>query len=219
MATQTDYQTKLKVCGLTSLEDARFVSGALAHYLGFIFYKGSPRHITPAKAGAIINWIEGPECVGVFVNEPLDDVNAVARQTGIDYVQLHGEETPSYCQLIEKPLIKVIHITDSDEPEAIAKKIEPYRKVADYFLFDTKTEDQWGGTGQTFDWQILEKITRDIPFFLSGGLNPRNVRLACQQVRPYAIDISSGLESEPGIKDFDKVEELMEEMRDIWDSQ
>ncbi|HLR25191.1 MAG TPA: phosphoribosylanthranilate isomerase [Fodinibius sp.] len=219
MMKRTAEQTKLKVCGLTSLEDARFVSGALAHYLGFIFYEESPRHITPAKAGAIINWIQGPECVGVFVNQPLDDVNAVARQTGIDYVQLHGNENPEYCQLIEKPVIKVIHINDESTPEELVKGIDAYQEVADFLLFDTKTEDQWGGTGQSFDWKLLDKLTPDIPFFLSGGLTPDNVQSACRSVQSYGIDMSSGLEAEPGIKDFDKVERLMDKMRDIWEKQ
>src|SRR6056297_3665290 len=100
MFANEEERTKVKRCGLTSLEDARFASGALAHYLGFIFYEESPRFIKHAEAGAIINWIEGPECVGVFVNQPLDDVNMIARQTGVDMVQLHGDEPKAYCSLV-----------------------------------------------------------------------------------------------------------------------
>ena len=219
MFADPEERTKVKICGLTSLEDARFVSGALAHYLGFIFYEESPRHITPAEAGAIINWVEGPECVGVFVNQPLDDVNMIGRQTGIDYVQLHGDENPEYCQLVDKPIIKVIHISENDSSRELEERIRPYLDVVDYLLFDTKTGEKWGGTGQTFDWQLLDDMTENIPFFLSGGLNPDNIRAACQQVHPYAVDLASGLEAEPGVKDFDKVEAFMEEMRDIWDKQ
>ncbi len=201
------------------LEDARFVSGALAHYVGFIFYEGSPRHITPAKAGAIINWVEGPECVGVFVDQPLDDVNMISRQTGIDYVQLHGNENPSYCELVEKPIIKVIHITEDTNADELSERIEPYLDVVDFLLFDTKVEGKWGGTGQRFDWSLLDDITKHVPYFLSGGLNPENIQQACKEVHPYAVDVASGLESEPGVKDFDKVEAFMEEMRTIWDKQ
>jgi len=110
----------VKICGITNLEDARFVSGALADYVGFIFYPDSPRYIEPAKAGAIINWLEGPEKVGVFVNQPLDDVQSIARQTGLDFVQLHGDESVEYCNLMDKPVIKVFHIT----PETTAGELK-----------------------------------------------------------------------------------------------
>ncbi|GAA5520894.1 phosphoribosylanthranilate isomerase [Aliifodinibius salicampi] len=212
-------RTKVKICGITTLEDARFVSGALADYVGFIFYERSPRHVTPAKAGAIINWVEGPKCVGVFVNQPLDDVNMISRQTGIDYVQLHGNENPEYCELVDKPVIKAIHIEEKDTADDIISRLEPYLEVAEFFLFDTKVEKQWGGTGETFDWKKLNKITDRAPFFLSGGLDDRNIRKACETVSPYAVDLSSGLEEEPGIKDFSKVESFMDEMREIWDMQ
>lgn len=212
-------RTKVKICGITSLEDARFVSGALAHYLGFIFYEESPRFVDPSKAGAINNWIEGPECMGVFVNQPLDDVNMIGRQTGIDYVQLHGIETPAYCELVDKPIVKAIHVEADDTPSILKSRIEPYLGVVDHLLFDTKTDGLWGGTGTSFDWSLLDDITQDLPFFLSGGLNPGNIKKACQTVHPFAVDISSGIEAEPGQKDFDKVEALMDEMRDIWSGQ
>src|SRR5690625_2932982 len=99
-------RTKIKVCGLTTLADARFVSEAQADFLGFIFYPESPRYIEPAKAGAIINWVEGPEKVGVFVNQPLDDVNEIAKQTGLDLVQLHGMESPGYCDIDRKSVVE-----------------------------------------------------------------------------------------------------------------
>lgn len=215
----SDEQTKVKICGITNLEDARFVSGALAHYLGFIFYEESPRYLEPSKAGAIINWIEGPKSVGVFVNQPLDDVNMIGRQTGLDFVQLHGEETPEYCELVDKPVIKAIHVRKGDTPDSLQERIQPYLQSVDHLLFDTKTENLWGGTGESFDWKLLDEITGELPFFLSGGLNPENIRQACTSVQPYAVDISSGLEAKPGIKDFDKVEAFMDEIRDVWEQQ
>jgi len=219
MFAEPENRTKVKICGLTTLEDARFVSGALADYLGFIFYPESPRYIEPAKAGAIINWLEGPGKVGVFVNQPLDDVNSIAKQTGIDYVQLHGNESPDYCALVEKPIIKAFHIEQDTDPSELISRIEPYLDQVEYLLFDTKSDTDWGGTGQTFDWNILDEISNDKPFFLSGGLNANNVQDAIQTVQPYAVDLSSGLEESPGLKDFDKIELFFDKMRDIWEEQ
>jgi phosphoribosylanthranilate isomerase len=219
MFAEPENRTKVKICGLTTLEDARFVSGALADYLGFIFYPDSPRYIEPAKAGAIINWLEGPGKVGVFVNQPLDDVNSIARQTGIDYIQLHGNESPDYCALVEKPIIKAFHVDSDTDPTKLESRIESYLDQVEYLLFDTKSDTDWGGTGQTFDWSILNEISNDKPFFLSGGLNAKNVQEAIQTVQPYAVDLSSGLEESPGLKDFDKIELFFDKMRDIWHEQ
>ncbi|MFV1884893.1 MAG: phosphoribosylanthranilate isomerase [Balneola sp.] len=206
-------KTKVKICGITNLGDARFAAGAMADYLGFIFYDKSPRFIDPAEAGAIINWIEGPEKVGVFVNQPLDEVNRIAKESGLDLVQLHGNETLEYCQLIEKPIIKVIHITPDYDIEELKAKVLLYSEVAEFLLFDSKIGDQWGGTGTTFNWNILKQITGDTPFFLSGGLNPENIKEAMETVHPFAVDISSGVEEEPGLKDYEKIEALMEAIR------
>ena len=219
MFAQPEKRTKVKICGITTLEDARFASGALADYLGFIFYPDSPRYVEPAKAGAIINWIEGPQKVGVFVNQPLDDVNSIAKQTGIDLVQLHGKESPEYCELVEKPVIKVFHISENTSADELKADIEPYMNVTEHFLFDTKTKELWGGTGKTFDWNILAEISSDKPFFLSGGLNSNNVIDAIETVQPTAVDLSSGLEESPGLKDFDKIEDFFEIMRQIWEEQ
>ncbi len=204
--------TKIKVCGLTNLEDARFASGLFVDYLGFIFYEKSPRFIDPAKAGAIINWLEGPKKVGVFVNQPLDEVNALAKETGLDLVQLHGEESVEYCSLVEKPVIKVFHITAETIKDELEKNIGKYKEMVDFFLFDTKIGDQRGGTGQTFDWDKLHELT-DKEFFLSGGLNANNVGDAIQQVNPYAVDVSSGIEEEPGLKDLEKMEKFVRAVR------
>lgn len=206
-------QTKVKICGITNLEDARFASGAMVDYLGFIFTESSPRYIDPEKAGAIVNWVEGPEKIGVFMNQPLDDVNVLAKFSGIDLVQLHGNETIEYCQLIEKPIIKVIHVGESSTKEEIETQVALYSEVADYLLFDTKANGKFGGTGKTFDWSLLNEIADDIPFFLAGGLNPENVSQAIETVQPYAVDLNSGVEEEPGLKDFEKIEQLMENLK------
>lgn len=212
-------RTKVKICGLSNLQDARFAAGVLADYLGFIFYDESPRYIEPAEAGAIINWIEGPMCVGVFVNQPIDDVNMIARQTGIDLVQLHGDEPVEYCELIEKPVVKAIHVGDKDTGASISETIKSYIGTVDYLLFDTKVDGLWGGTGKSFDWNIIADNTDKIPFFLSGGINSKNVKKACRIARPYAVDLSSSLESQPGKKDYDKVDAFMDRMREIWEEE
>jgi len=219
MTTETTDRIRVKICGITDLQDARFVSGALADYIGFIFYEESPRFIEPSNAGAIINWIEGPECVGVFVNQPLDDVNTIVRQAGIDMVQLHGTESPEYCDMIETPVIKAIHIRPETTADDIEKAISPYRSSVDYLMFDTRVEGKWGGTGKSFDWSLLDRLSDDIPFFLSGGLTAANVRGACETVHPFAVDVSSGVERDPGSKDYDKVDAFMEEMKKIWELQ
>jgi phosphoribosylanthranilate isomerase len=214
-------RTNVKICGLTNLEDARFASGAMADYLGFIFYEGSKRHIEPGAAGAIINWIEGPDCVGVFVNQPMDDVNSIATQTGVDLVQLHGDESPEYVDLITKPVIKAIHVAEGDTEQDLREKMQPYLGKVEHFLFDTKDAAQWGGTGRSFDWSILQDLGEEYDFFLSGGINADNVMKACREVQPFAIDLSSGVEisDQPGQKDYDKLEEFFETMRSIWKKQ
>lgn len=219
MFTEPTRRTKVKICGITTLEDARFLSGAMADYLGFIFYPESPRFVEPAKAGAIINWIEGPQKVGVFVNQPLDDVNRIIIQTGIDLVQLHGNESPEYCNLIEKPVIKAIHIEKDSTTDSIQNMISKYKSAVDYLLFDTKREGLWGGTGITFDWDLIDELTTDIPLFFSGGLNHHNIDQAIKRFNPHAVDLSSSLEESPGLKDFDKIEQFFDVMRNIWDQQ
>jgi phosphoribosylanthranilate isomerase len=219
MFADPENRTKVKICGITNLEDARFVSGALADYIGFIFFPDSPRYIEPAKAGAIVNWLEGPKKVGVFVNQSLDDVQSIATQTGLDMVQLHGLESAEYCELIEKPVIKAFHIGGDTTPETLRERIEPYFAAVDYLLFDTKLPGQWGGTGKPFDWEVLDEIGEIKPWFLSGGLNSENVRDAIRQTSPYAVDLSSGLEESPGLKDYEKIEAFFDEMREIWDAQ
>jgi|SRR6056297_146621 len=219
MFAEPENRTEVKICGITTLEDARFASGALADYLGFIFYSESPRYVDPAKAGAIINWIEGPKKVGVFVNQPLDDVNSIATQTGIDLVQLHGNESPEYCNLVDLPVIKAFHVSDGSSSDELKEKVEIYRECTEFFLFDTKTDSEWGGTGKTFNWKLIRDISGEHPFFLAGGLHAGNVEQAIKEVNPSVVDLSSGLEEAPGLKDFKKIEEFFDVMRDIWEDQ
>lgn len=212
-----DNRTRVKVCGITRLEDARFASGALVDYLGFIFVEESPRYVKPEDAAEIIGWVEGPKCVGVFANKKPGEVNAIALESGIHYVQLHGEETPEDCFNINLPVIKAFRIKPDMTQDDIIAMIKPYRDVVDYVLFDTWHASKLGGTGDVFDWTVLDGINEEYPFFLAGGISPENAKKAVGASKPYALDLSSSLETEPGVKDFDRIQDLMDEMQEIWE--
>ena len=206
---------KVKICGLTNLADARFAAGAGADYLGFIFVDGTPRYIEPAMVGAISEWVEGPEKVGVFQNHELHFVQDTARQLGLDLIQLHGEETVEYCsQLAQRySIIKVISVEEGNNSADISRILDSYKDVCTYFLFDTKINGQSGGTGISFDWAIINELHIPLPYFLSGGLSHETVNSALELLSgnpPLAIDVSSKIEESVGIKDFDKLSLLME---------
>lgn len=212
-------RTRVKICGLTTLEDARYASGAMADYLGFIFVQGSIRYIDPDQAAAIIAWIEGPEAVGVFMNQPLDDVIDIVNKTGIKLVQLHGQESVEYCSLMPVPVIKSIAVELGDTVDTLVEKLQPYEGVASYYLFDTSKDGQSGGTGATFEWAILQDLYTETPWFVAGGIGPENVSTVIKKVHPFGVDANSKLESEPGKKQLEKFELFFDEIRSIWKNQ
>ncbi|MFH1849597.1 MAG: bifunctional indole-3-glycerol-phosphate synthase TrpC/phosphoribosylanthranilate isomerase TrpF [archaeon] len=190
---------RIKVCGLTRKEDALYAAELGADYLGFIFYKKSPRYIDPAKAKKIISAVRAkygircPAMVGVFVDECPCNVKDA---TFLDYVQLSGNESPGYAAELQAAglaVIKALHITDS---------LEPAEDYSCLILLDTHHGSQYGGTGKSFDHGLLE--TFDRKYILSGGLNPDNVS-GCLKYRPFAVDVASGIEQSPGIKDKAKM--------------
>lgn len=195
----------VKICGITDLADARFCAGAGADYLGFIQYPKSPRYIRAEVAAQLVQWVHGPQCVGVFVNEDAPHVNRLAELADFDCVQLHGDEAPELCERIERPVIKALRIAPHTDNDAVRAHMDSYLPFVDTFLLDTWEQDVWGGTGRSFDWRIARSLARDFPVLLSGGIGAHNVICALQQVRPLGIDLSSSLESRPGKKDFDKV--------------
>ena len=196
---------KVKICGITNLEDARFCAGAGADYLGFIQYPQSPRYIAPDAAKEIIAWIYGPEAVGVFVNEEADTVNRIAEAANFALVQLHGDETPEVCAQMKRPVIKAIRVGPDATVQELRDQMEPYRAVVTAFLLDTHHPTLWGGTGETFNWRHARTVAADFPVLLAGGINAGNVEAAVRQARPLGVDLSSSLEAEPGKKDFDKL--------------
>lgn len=204
---------KLKICGITTLADARYCAGAGVDYLGFILYPGSPRYIPVPEAGAIIEWLYGPEAVGVFVNASADDINRAIEEAGFSCAQLSGDESPELCGQIQSTVIKTIHVKEDDTEETLRQQFERYADVVDYYLLDTKRAGAWGGTGVAFDWSLGKTLAKTYPIFFAGGIHAENVSTLLNETTPYAIDLSSSLESEPGVKDFDKINAFMEAFR------
>lgn len=196
--------TKVKICGITNLEDALLSAKFGADALGFNFYKKSPRYILPELAREIIDQIPANIFkVGVFVNEARDRIVEVARITLIDAVQLHGDETPEFARKLKAEtglqVMKAFRVSESFEPNALLEY------EVDAVLLDTYSPDSYGGTGAMFNWDIA-KVLNCQQLYLAGGLNSYNVAAAVKAVRPFAIDVASGVESTKGKKDARKLE-------------
>jgi len=187
---------KVKICGITNLEDALLAAEAGADALGFVFFSASPRHVSPELAAAIIRQLPPfVQSVGLFVNESLTTITEISSHCSLDIIQLHGEESPQFCDAISRRVVKAFRVKDVTSLEAL----RDYRTAA--FLLDAWSPSAHGGTGRTFNWEIAASAAASGRIVLAGGLNPGNVAAAVRQVRPYAVDVSSGVESAPGIKD------------------
>ena len=202
--------TKIKICGITREDDALFCAECGADFLGFIFVPASPRYIEPEKAGAIAARLRerghAPKFVGVFQDASADYIRVIGSVAGLDIVQLHGGETDDDISALGIPAIKTLHVGETLPDTHLAP-------TAAWLLFDTYDERRSGGTGKRFEWSLLATYERSKPFFLSGGLNPDNVVAAISLVRPDAIDVASGVEASPGVKDHAKVARLFERVR------
>lgn len=196
---------RVKICGITNLEDALSAVEAGADALGFVFYAASPRHIFPEQATRIISQLPPfVQTVGLFVNEEATAVNEVAALCRLDLVQLHGDESADYCQQISRRVLKAFRVRSL----TCLDPIKDYR-VAGYLL-DTFSPSFYGGTGTSFNWEIAtEAVKRHQRIILAGGLTPDNVAEAIRQVGPYGVDVSSGVEAGPGKKDREKVREFI----------
>ena len=192
---------KVKICGITNLADALGAVEARADLLGFIFCATSPRHLTVAAAAEIAGQLPAHIVkVGVFVNAPDELVVEAISACGLNMLQFHGEEKPEDCTKFGVMSIKAFRVRDAQSLEALLDY------STDAWLLDTFAERQAGGTGRTFDWELAVKAQRfGKPIFLAGGLDPANVIEAVRRVRPFAVDVSSGVESSPGKKDPAKV--------------
>jgi phosphoribosylanthranilate isomerase len=199
---------KVKVCGTTSLKDALFAVESGADALGFIFYKKSPRCISQKEVKDIVAQLPPfVETVGVFVNEASDKVNRIAEQCRLTAVQLHGDESPAFCRRIKRRVIKVFRVLDADS----------FKGISNYdvsgFLLDSYNDESRGGTGKAFDWNLALRAKKQGPIILAGGLNPYNVYTAIHRVKPYGVDVCSGVEKSPGVKDFIKIDEFIKSVR------
>ena len=199
-------KVKVKICGITNLEDASIAVELGANALGFIFAP-SPRQITPQKARAIIRALPSfVKTVGVFVNETSATIRELMQDCGLDLVQLHGDESPAFCEELMPRTIKALRIKDESRLESSRLYYEKVRAL----LLDTYSREKAGGTGKTFDWNHAVKIKKmGTPIILSGGINPSNVNLAIRTVKPYAVDVNSGVEDRPGKKSRVLLEALM----------
>lgn len=203
-------RVRVKMCGTTRLEDALAAVRCGVDALGFIFYPKSPRFITPENANSIINSLPPfIDRVGVFVNATHQEV-ILAAGCGLSYLQLHGDESADYCRALREMLpacgiIKAFRVSEASKPEDFST----YKDCVDAFLLDTYAKGIPGGTGMIFDWSVIDSLALQRPIILAGGLTPENVASAIAAVRPYAVDINSGVELQPGIKDHDRLASLM----------
>jgi phosphoribosylanthranilate isomerase len=190
-----------KICGITRIEDALIAAEAGADAIGLVFYAKSPRAVSVQQARAIIAALPPfVTTVGLFVDASRDELNAILEVVPLDLLQFHGDESPAACDGFSRPYIKALRVRPRED---VAARIEPYGNASG-ILLDTYVHGVHGGTGQAFDWALVPQGL-NTPIILAGGLTSENVRSAIKQVRPYAVDVSGGVEASKGIKDAEKV--------------
>jgi phosphoribosylanthranilate isomerase len=204
--------TKIKFCGITELDDAERAVAAGAWAVGVIFWPRSPRRCAPDAAAEIAAAVKRrAEVAGVFVNATLDHVAEIADGVGLTMVQLHGDEGPAYCAEVARrtgcKVIKAVRVRSRADVQAVSSF------HTDYHLLDSYIAGVPGGTGETFAWDIARAHRSTVPMILSGGLTPENVGEAIAAVRPFAVDVASGIERAPGLKDPDKLDAFADAVR------
>jgi phosphoribosylanthranilate isomerase len=204
---------KVKICGITNWSDARGAVEAGADFLGFNFYRESSRYISPAAARRIVQRLpEKVASVGVFVNEPEREMLTIARRVGLDYVQLHGDETADVVSRMRRSVrvIKAVRVRESFRVAQLAN----FKRASSILLdgFDSRLR---GGTGKSFNWKLAKSAGRKRQIFLAGGLTPENAAEAVSAARPFAIDVCSGVESRPGKKDLARMRALVAAVRPV----
>jgi phosphoribosylanthranilate isomerase len=200
--------TKIKICGITNLEDALQAVGAGADALGFVFYAGSPRCVEAEQVRAITDRLPPfVSKVGLFVNETRATIEQTMTMAGLNLIQLHGDESPSDCYFERWPVIKALRVRNAKSLQGLAA----YKTCS--LLLDAWSDEAYGGTGHSFDWQLLRDLSSERPLILAGGLKPENVAQAIATVKPYAVDVSSGVEATRGRKDHEKVKEFIKQVR------
>ena len=205
---------KLKVCGMRDAENIKALAELKPDFIGFIFYDKSPRFVGNQLDVELIQSIPREiRKVGVFVNATVDYILQNVKKYNLQYAQLHGNETPDFCKSLRLKGVNIIKAFRLDE-SFIFSQLNNYKPQVDFFLFDAKGEG-FGGNGITFDWSILKKYDNQKPYFLAGGISLDNLdELAGITPKPYAFDVNSKFEVSPGIKDIEKIEELVKKMRE-----
>jgi phosphoribosylanthranilate isomerase len=198
---------KIKICGLKRREDIKYVNETKPDYAGFVF-AGTKRKISFEEAAKFKSFLDKDiKAVGVFVNEKIDNVVKLCAENIIDFVQLHGDEDESYIyglkKRTDKPVIKAVRVKD---------KVRDFETNADYVLFDTHTDEEYGGSGKIFDRELIKGYKK--PFFVAGGINAENIAEIIKELSPYCVDLSSGVETD-GLKDFEKIKEIVDIVRKI----
>ena len=200
-------RTRVKICGITRRQDAEFAVEMGVDALGFVFYSPSPRAVTVAQVKDIIEGLPPfVSIVALFVDASADEVNNCLNKLAIDIVQFHGDESVEYCEQFNTPYMKAIRMKEGVELTALAERYSS----ASALLLDSYQPGVPGGTGQAFDWSMINDI--DKPIILAGGLTVDNVAMAIEQVQPYAVDISGGVEQSKGIKEQQKIHDFMHEV-------
>ena len=201
--------TAVKICGITGIEDALAAARCGAHAIGLVFYRPSPRYVAPDRGGDIIRALPPfVTAVGLFVNAPAREVREVLAQAPVSLLQFHGAEAPAFCRQFGLPYMKAVRVRAGVDLLQYAHDYHDAKAL----LLDAFVDGARGGTGETFDWSLIPR-TLPLPIVLSGGLNADNVTEAIRAVRPWAVDVSSGVEAEKGIKDAAKIAAFMSGVR------
>ena len=214
---------QVKVCGITRWQDALAVQDAGAHAVGFVFYPKSPRYVNTERALSISRMLSPFIArVGVFVDSPIREVVETLERCRLTVAQLHGKESPGFCEAIQEKgfgVIKAVHVEGGEKATNHARNIEQLKRFCQRYLssvsallVDTKHPTLKGGTGTVCDWTAVSSIAREYPLVLAGGLNSGNIEEAVKQVRPLGVDVSSGVEIEPGIKDQTEIKRFVTEV-------
>ncbi|NLR65980.1 phosphoribosylanthranilate isomerase [Chitinophaga varians] len=205
---------RIKVCGITRAADLQGLTDNQADFAGFIFYEKSPRFAANKIDARTVRETAGIRKVGVFVNATAEQVLRTVADYALDMVQLHGDETPAFCAAIREtvPVIKAFRIGDNVDWQTL---LTPYIPVTDYFLFDTASVKGYGGTGERFNWELLQQYPFEHPFLLSGGITPEDAEIISELKLPalFAVDINSKFEEAPGVKNMEKVKLFLAEIR------
>lgn len=221
--------TRVKICGITNLDDALVAANAGVDFLGFIFYEPSPRYVSPEMVGKIVSGVKNqmsgvsPKFVGVFVNASLGWVEQILDDCQLDAAQLHGDELPEFVSHFQGRAYKALRPQSLQDAEKLTQQYLPptssntecSHSLLPYFLLDAYHPTLYGGTGHVTDWTMAATIAAKYPIMLAGSLTPNNVADAIQAVNPWVVDVSSGVEAEKGKKDHEKVKRFIHNVRSV----